>query len=93
MSLLEQVAFDLDGLDARVVPTTHMKKGVQVVHQHSWCGAVVVWHPIPARAELGSCPACDRPDDGWWRQVLPVAGIRSNQEPSSSCPDERREPT
>lgn len=83
-ALVDQVAFDLDGLEARVVPTTAMRRGEQLVSQHSWCGAVVVWRRTEERTELGACPVCEGPADGWWKQVLPVAGVLSNQEPGGS---------
>lgn len=70
--------FDLEDFGLRIEPTAAMRAGHQVVHQHSWCGATVVWLAGVWRDDLGTCPACGR-NDAWWPQKLPVAGVHEHE--------------
>jgi hypothetical protein len=59
--------------------TPAMRRGEQAVWQCSWCGCIVVTDR--GRPADGACPACTGSptapvDAAWWRQRLPVAGIR-----------------
>jgi hypothetical protein len=86
MTTTDQPAlFTLAEFGLEVSPTEAMRHGVQVVDQCAWCGAVVVWAKGTYRKKLGACPACGRNGGGketgassWWRQKLPVAGIREH---------------
>ncbi|MBX3094420.1 MAG: hypothetical protein KF680_07795 [Cryobacterium sp.] len=68
-------SFDLDPLHVTYTPTPAALLGDAVVFQHSWCGATIVWRPTATEQALGPCPACDRPEQGWWRQKFPVSGF------------------
>lgn len=81
----DDALFTLADVGLEITPTEAMRRGTQVVHQCAWCGAVVVWHKDAWRPALGVCPACCRDagggetgSSGWWRQRLPVAGIREH---------------
>lgn len=79
----QQPLFDLAEFALEIDPTKAMRSGEQHVDQCAWCGAVVVWGISSLRRALGACPACGRDGGGqiseqsvWWRQALPVAGLR-----------------
>lgn len=63
-----QLTMELD-----LEPTPAMLAGTQTVNQCAFCGTVIV-APSSRRA-LGPCPCCAEPR--WWRQSLPIAGLRS----------------
>jgi hypothetical protein len=69
-------------LGLEVSPTIAMRRGEQAVFQCSECGSVVVQSSL-ANGALGPCPACRR-DCGWWRQQLPVAGLRERKGAAAS---------
>lgn len=70
MTAREQLALELPLMH----PTISYARGDSTVWQHSWCGAVICI-PSAQRDAPGRCPAphCDRPDDSWWKQDLPVS--------------------
>ncbi|WP_417541390.1 GntR family transcriptional regulator [Microbacterium maritypicum] len=75
-----------------ISPTPAMKAGTQVIHQCSWCGAVVVWMRTAERRRLTNCPACrngtETPHTTWWEQRLPVAGIHPTPTTQRSTTDD-----
>lgn len=79
MSLCEECARDeerpfLPLLGLTLTPTASMLRSDQTVWQHSWCGTVVV-APASFNRKPGLCPVCDRADEPWWRERLPLAGL------------------
>lgn len=54
-------------------PTISWERGDSTVWQHSWCGAVIYIPRVDGKP--GRCPTatCERPDDKWWPQDLPVS--------------------
>lgn len=61
-------------LGLELEPTTAMRKGEQLIFQCAQCGLLAVQTNL-AHGPLGNCPACGR--STWWRQQLPVAGLRN----------------
>ena len=72
-----QLEFDLEALGLELDPTEAMRRGEQLVFQHSWCGTVVVKPAGAPRATLGACPACEpvRALDPWWQQEIGPSGL------------------
>lgn len=61
-------------LGLELEPTIAMRAGQQKVWQCAQCGLVAVQSSL-APGPMSACPACGHAT--WWRQQLPVAGLRN----------------
>lgn len=73
--MTDNAQFTLATFGLELTPTPAMRQGTQKVAQCPWCGTVVVWQKTVDRLMLGTCPGCQRENDAWLNEQLPLAGL------------------